>query len=161
MLNKRSQGTIFAACTEEGSFIPIAKTDYDLIRDMLHVALVDYESAKQWQKQAPKESGQWNAIYKLTYDVFHALAEAFLLFDKIKARTHECLFAYLVAKHPELEFDWNFLEKIRTRRNRSIYYGEPSSYSDWKSIELQLGLYISALRKEIDNELMGSGKNPD
>ncbi len=150
---------IFAACSEEGSFIPIAKIDYDLVMDMLHVALVDYESVKQWQKQAPKESGQWNAIYKLTYDVFHTLAEAFLLFDKIKARTHECLFAYLVAKHPVLEFDWNFLEKIRTKRNRSVYYGEPSSYSDWKSVELQLGLYINALRKEIENGLREKGGN--
>ncbi len=150
---------IFTACSEEGSFIPIAKIDYDLVMDMLHVALVDYESVKQWQKQAPKESGQWNAIYKLTYDVFHTLAEAFLLFDKIKARTHECLFAYLVAKHPVLEFDWNFLEKIRTKRNRSVYYGEPSSYSDWKSVELQLGLYINALRKEIENGLREKGGN--
>lgn len=159
MPDKRSQGMIFAACSEEGSFIPIAKIDYDLVMDMLHVALVDYESVKQWQKQAPKESGQWNAIYKLTYDVFHTLAEAFLLFDKIKARTHECLFAYLVAKHPVLEFDWNFLEKIRTKRNRSVYYGEPSSYSDWKSVELQLGLYINALRKEIENGLREKGGN--
>ncbi|MDI6737265.1 MAG: hypothetical protein QME12_01990 [Nanoarchaeota archaeon] len=30
----------------------------------------------------------------------------------------------------ELLLDWNFLEKIRTKRNGSIYYGSPISYED-------------------------------
>lgn len=152
-MDKRSQGKIFAACSEEGSFIPVAEIDRDLIKDMERVAIIDYESVRQWQKQALKDSGQWNAIYKLTYDVLHTLAEAFLLFGKVKARTHECLFAYLCEKHPELEFDWNFFEKIRTKRNRSIYYGEPASYSDVKEIELQISLYINALKKAIETKL--------
>ena len=121
MRRKRAQANTFAACSQEGSYTPLAKIDADQIRAMLSVAIADYETVQEWRKRAPKESGQWNAIYKLAYDVLHALAEAFLAFDRVKARTHECVFAYLCEKHPDLEFDWNFFERIRVRRNRSIY----------------------------------------
>ncbi len=153
MLKDRTLTGIFQSCTIEGSFSPLAKIDTDQIRAMLTVALVDLKTVKEWSKKAPKAGGQWNAIYKLAYDVFHTLSEALLAFDKIKARTHECVFAYLCEKHSELEFDWNFFEKIRTKRNRSIYYGEPISYEDWKTIELQLNLYINALTKSIEEKL--------
>jgi hypothetical protein len=153
MHKDRTQSGIYAACSAEGSFIPLAKMDLEQISGMLKVALADLETVNFWQKRAPKDSSQWNAIYKLSYDVFHALAEAFLLFDMVKAKTHECIFAYLCEKHPELEFDWNFLERIRTKRNRSLYYGEPASYTDWNGISLQIHLYISALRKAIEEKL--------
>lgn len=92
-------------------------------------------------------------IYKLHYDAFHQLAEALVYFDKIKVKTHECLFAYLGQKYPELEFSWEFLEQLRIKMNRSIYYGEPLKYLEWKNIELQLQLYITTLHKSIQERL--------
>jgi len=38
-------------------------------------------------------------------------------------------------------------------RNRSIYYGKAASYDDWKSIELQLNLYVTTLKKAIEKKL--------
>jgi len=153
MRNDKTQAGTFDACTVEGSYIPAAKTDKGQIRAMANVALIDLESLKEWRKKAPKDSGQWNAIYKLSYDVLHTLAESFLLFDNVKARTHECLFAYLCEKYPELELDWKFLEKARTLRNRSAYYGEPVSHERWKEIEFQMDLYIDTLKKIVDKKL--------
>lgn len=149
---KTLQGT-FNACSAEGSFTPLAQVDTAQIKAMLKVAITDLETLKEWQNKAPKNSGQWNAIYKLAYDVLHALSEAFIVFDKMKARTHECLFAYICEKHQELELDWNFFEKARTRRNRSIYYGEPSSHQHWTEIQLQIMLYINTLKKAIEQKL--------
>ncbi len=154
MREEKTQSNIYAACSKEGSFVPLAKIDIDQINAMLVVALDDYETVEEWRKKVPKESKQWNAIYKLAYDVLHTLSESFLAFDKIKARTHECVFAYLCEKHPELELDWNFFEKIRTVRNRSMYYGESISYQHWKAVELQISLYINVLKKTIGNNLL-------
>ncbi len=153
MRKDRSQKTIYNACDSEGSFFPLEKADFGQIKTMVDIALDDFASAKEWARAAEKEGKQWNAIYKLHYDVLHVLAEAFLQFDKIKAATHECIFAYLCEKHPELELDWNFFEKVRTKRNRSIYYGEPAAYKDWKEVELQINLYINLLSKAIKEKL--------
>ena len=150
--DKTLQGT-FTGCLAEGSFTPLAAIDTAQVRAMLNVALTDLETLTDWEKKALKESGQWNAIYKLAYDILHALSEALLVFDRVKARTHECVFVYLCEKHAELDFDWNFFEKVRTLRNRSIYYGEPASYERWKEIKLQMIVYISTLKKAIERKL--------
>ena len=153
MYKEKTQKEIYEKCEEEGSFIPLAEIDIEKIKSMHKIALIDFETSKEWIKNAKKESNQWNAIFKINYDVFHMLLEAFVIFDKFKIKTHECLFAYLCEKHSELEFDWNFFEKIRIKRNRSIYYGNMITYNDWSEIELQLNLYINTLKKEIELKL--------
>lgn len=153
MHKDKTQSSTFSACSNEGSYIPLSKIDTDHIRDMLKVSMVDLETVNEWRGKAPKQSGQWNAIFKLAYDVLHGLCEAFLAFDKLKAKTHECVFAYMCEKHQELEWDWNFFEKLRTLRNRSIYYGEPVSYQHWEGMQLQMLLYIKTLKKEVEKRL--------
>jgi len=95
----------------------------------------------------------WNAGYNSFYDALHLLIEAFLIFDKTKSYNHQCLFAYLCLKHPELEFDWNFFERARMRRNGINYYAELVTENMWKEDSLQFELYISLLRKEIQKRL--------
>jgi hypothetical protein len=151
--NERTHAVIFQKCSAEGSFVALAEVDREHIKTLHDIALTDLGTIKEWSAKAPKASGQWNAILKLGYDVLHTLAEAFVYFDRIKAARHECLFAYLCERHPGLELDWNFLDRIRTLRNRSIYYGRAASHDDWKSIELQLILYINVLRKKVEEQL--------
>ncbi len=43
-------------------------------------------------------------------------------------------------------------------RNRSVYYGKPATYDDWKSIEVQINLYIETLRKKVEDRLSAFGK---
>jgi len=150
--DKTLEGT-YSGCSAEGSFTPIAQQDLDQVKAMVSVALTDLETLKEWEKKAPKESGQWNAILKLAYDVVHSLTEAFLASENVKARTHECVFAYLCHKHPELELSWEFFERLRNLRNRSIYYGEAVVYIQWKEVELQTHIYISTLRKAIEKRV--------
>lgn len=151
--NDRTQIGIFQKCAAEGSFVNLSQIDTELIKTMRDIALRDLITVKKWSAGAGKEDNDWNIILKAGYDVLHTLAEAFVYFDKIKAERHECLFAYLCEKHTELAFDWNFLDRIRTMRNRSIYYGKPATYQDWKAVKLQLGLYINTLKKKIEEEL--------
>ena len=153
MYKEKTQKEIYEKCEEEGSFIPLAEIDIEKIKSMHKIALIDFETSKEWIKNAKKESNQWNAIFKINYDVLHMLLEALVIFDKFKIKTHECLFAYLCEKHSELEFDWNFFEKIRTKRNGINYYGTSVSYKDFKEIELQIKLYIKTLKKAIEKKL--------
>ncbi len=153
MRNERTQKIIFQKCSAEGSFINLSQVDTELIKTMRDIALLDLNTLKKWNT-GEKTGGDWNALLKIGYDILHTLAEALIQFDKIKAERHECLFAYVCEKHPELDFDWNFLDKIRTLRNRSIYYGKPASYDDWKSIEFQLNLCINTLKKAIEEKLL-------
>lgn len=157
MMKEKTLYAVYDVCTAEGSFLPQAKADLSLISAIATTAMLDLAAAKDLGKQAKSDSNHWNSIYKLHYDTFHQLAEALVYFDKIKVKTHECLFAYLCQKHPELEFSWEFLEQIRIKRNRSIYYGEPLHYNEWKKIELQLQLYINTLDQWIKEKLR-SGK---
>jgi len=120
---------------------------------MIALALADLEQAHRLVLSTPKESTGWSTIYKLYYDVLRSLTDAFLLFDNVKSSNHQCAFACLCEKHAELELDWNFLEKVRTKRNGIQYYGILVQHKDWKEIELQINLYITTLKNEVEQKL--------
>ncbi len=50
-------------------------------------------------------------------------------------------------------FYWEILESIRKMRNESKYEGKDISQIMWKSIEIQLDLYISAVQKKVEELL--------
>ncbi|MCK5283292.1 MAG: hypothetical protein KAK00_07830 [Nanoarchaeota archaeon] len=144
-----TQKEAFVKCKKEGKFIVIEEIDRDKIKSTLNIAEADTESANFLKKNLPKQSNQWNSVYKLYYDALHELAESFLRLEKIKIDNHQCLFAYLCEKHQELGFNWDFFEKVRTKRNGINYYGTPVSFDDWKEVELQFNLYIKKLKEEV------------
>ncbi len=148
-----SQSEVFSKCKREGKILYLEDIDTDKIRAALDIAQADTDSAAFLGKNLPKQSNQWSSVYKLYYDAIHGLTESLLRFDRIKVDNHQCLFSYLCEKHPELEFDWDFFEKVRTKRNGIHYYGSLVSFEDWKEIELQIILYIKKLREEIRKRL--------
>ena len=139
----------FGKCKREGKIIITEQVDEEKIKATLAISESDVESANILKKNLPKNSNQWNSVYKLYYDALHELSEAFLQFEKMKTGNHQCLFAYLCEKHPELDLNWDFFEKVRTKRNGINYYGIPVDSNDWKDVELQFNLYIKKLREEI------------
>jgi hypothetical protein len=153
MYKERTQEKIYTQCITDGSIINIEHLDQKKIKSMVKLALNDWNTIKGLIKKTPKDSGGWNIFYKTHYDTLPALADAFIRFDKIKVRTHECLFTFLCEKHPELELDWGFFDKVRTKRNGSMYYGEAISYDDWKEIEIQINLYINTLKTAVEEKL--------
>jgi hypothetical protein len=148
-----TQKEAFNKCKIEGRFIVAEETDKARIKSTIAIAESDITSAECLKKNIIEKSSQWNSVYKLYYDALHELAESLLCFERIKIDNHQCLFAYLCEKHPELEFDWDFFEQIRTKRNGMHYYGTPVSYADWKQAELQFLLYVNKLKEEIKRRL--------
>jgi hypothetical protein len=74
-------------------------------------------------------------------------------FERQKISNHQGLFAFIVLHFENLELDWNFLENIRTIRNRNKYQGLDISKIMWQSVELQFNLYISTIKKEIEKRI--------
>ncbi len=141
---------IYEECEEKGMIRFQEDVDVFKVKSMVKNAKSDLLSITALKNSS---NPQWSSIYKLGYDVIHSLAEALLRFDKIKLQNHRCLFAYICVKKPELEFSWDFFEKIRTKRNGVSYYGQNINKKDWDEIELQLNLYASALEKEIEKRI--------
>lgn len=152
MRKEKTQKGNYETCVSEGLYIN-ASENIEIIPSMIALANSDYQTAKEIAKESSPDGYRWNAIYKLHYDVLHNFSEVLLLLDGIKARTHECLFTYVCEKHPELELSLDFFEKVRIKRNHSLYYGKRITYNDWKEVELQLNLYISTLKKAIEQKL--------
>ncbi|MBN1157408.1 hypothetical protein JXA85_07330 [Candidatus Woesearchaeota archaeon] len=123
------------------------------IIDLKSNAKTSIESAEILIKSINKASNSWMSVYICYYEALRIYTEALLHLESLKIVNHQCLFAYLCVKYSRLEFDWNFFEKVRNKRNGANYYGERITFEDWKTIELQMKLYISTLRKEIDRRL--------
>lgn len=138
----------YDVCISDGNIIPA--TDIDLDRIKASICIAQEEMLNAHDAISKK---RWNSAYKAHYDVLHQLVEAFLKFEKIKIKTHLCLFAYLCIKYPELELNWDFFEKVRTKRNGIQYYGNPVLEKDWKEVALQFKIYIDLIQKEINKKL--------
>jgi len=134
----------FKWCTTEGYFH--AEKEIEPERAVSNLAIIA-ECIEQGNDGVKKKL--WNSAYLLYYTALHLLVESFLLFENVKSRNHLCLFAYLCVKHPELELDWGFFEKVRSKRNGINYYGTPVTEKDWKEIALQFKLYCKLLQEKV------------
>ena len=148
-----TQEEVYTKCKREGKIIFLENCDKEKIKCTLSIAEADVDSANLIKKNISKQSKQWSSVYKLYYDAIHELAESFLIFEKAKIDNHQCLFAYLCEKYPELELNWDFFEKVRTKRNGINYYGTAVTMDDWKEVELQFTLYIEKLKENISLQL--------
>lgn len=139
----------YDSCTAKGMLVPISEINIDRIHSMLDVVMEDLLTVDE----LVKKKNRWSTAYKLNYDALHTLSEVVMMFDEIKSSNHQCLFSALCVKHPELELDWNFFEKIRIKRNGIHYYGARSDSEEWTSIAVQSRIYINTLRKTIEKNL--------
>ena len=89
------------------------------------------------------------------YEIIKELCTAILALDGWKALNHECLFAYLKSKRPDLEIDFDFLLDLKDTRNSIGYRGVKVSPDIWKQNKLRIELTIKALavyiRKRLDH----------
>ncbi len=140
-------------CLAEGHVRIINEINHDKIKSIVENADTSVKLAEIISKNIDKNGLEWVGVYVNYYEALRMLTEAFLEFDKISISNHQCLFAYLCTKHEELELDFGFFEKIRTKRNGSNYYGEKILHKDWKEVELQMKIYVSTLKKVIQEKL--------
>lgn len=136
---------VYDRCLMNGYLLVLEVIDKKKVENMLAVA-------KEFSESAAAAKPRINSAFRLYYDSVKTYSLACLFFDKTFSTDDKSIFAALCVKHPELEFDWNFFEKIRLKTD-AIIGGENISLQDFKEFELVVNLYINVLKKEIEKKL--------
>jgi len=161
MAKQKTLTEAYDSCVSDGFIRNQDIVDVNKIKTLVDISKATLDAASSLKNGLDKNSTMWSVIYTLYYDVMHKLADALVQFDSRKISNHQCLFAYLCLKNEALVLDWNFFEKIRTKRNGVNYYGSLATFSDFKEIELQAQLYINILNGAIEDKLNKQTKKID
>ncbi len=145
--------SIYDGCKANGLIKIKSEPDIELVRSLKLSAERGLAFIKNMEKSIAKNSLDWTFVFRDYYESLRSLIDAFLLFEKVAADSHQCKNAYLCYKHPELELNWDFLETARLKRNAINYKGQLLKYEDWKKIRLNFELHINKIREEIEDRL--------
>ncbi len=146
MPKERTAKQVYEQFSTEGLYEE-AHLDKDEVKKVLTMVMEDYQFGKSLRTF---KNPSWRVIFNIHYDVFRELCDQLMRFERQKTSNHQAVFAFIVLQFKDLELDWNFLEKVRTIRNKNKYQGLDISKITWQSIELQFDLYISTLKKELE-----------
>lgn len=137
-------------CLANGQFTSLNEVNIEKVKSLMENAEININSALILAKAIEKNAKEWMNVFTLHYEALRIYAEALLHLEKMTTANHQGLFAALCQKFSYLDLDWDFLERIRTKRNGINYFGERVTFEDWKSVEVQIKLYLSALRKKLE-----------
>ncbi len=143
----------YGKCIATGNIREKSSVDMEMIKSLRLLAEKSLEFIKWKSKDIKKDSTDWTFVFRDYYDALRALIDAYLLFDKVGADSHQCNNACLCMKHPELGMDWEFMETARLRRNYLNYRGLMLTYDDWERFKINFELHIQKLMKEIDKKI--------
>jgi len=149
MPKERTAKQVYEQFSTEGLYEE-AHLDKDEVKKVLTMVMEDYQFGKSLRRL---KYPSWRVIFNIHYDVFRELCDQLMRFERQKTSNHQGLFAFIVLHFEDLEFDWGFLENIRTIRNKNKYQGLDISKVMWYNVELQFDLYISTLKKEIEKRI--------
>jgi len=149
MPKERTPAEVYEDFAAQG-FYEEANLDRDEVEKIKRITIEDYEFGK---KLKTTKDMNWRIIFNIHYDVLRELCALLMLFKKQKSSNHQGLFAFIILNFPEFDFDWAFFENVRKMRNQNKYRGIDITEDMWKKIEFQINLYISTLKKEIENKL--------
>lgn len=127
-----------------------ANLDADEVAKIKQLAIEDYNYGKHL---ISLDNPNWRVIFNISYDVLRELSSLLMVFKKQKTGNHQGLFAFIILNFPELDLDWILFETVRKMRNQNKYQGVDITKENWKKVEFQINLYISALKKEIEKRL--------
>jgi hypothetical protein len=144
---------VYNSCLADGLIQDILSVETQKVRDILENAQIYKEGAEDRAKRLNRQDKMWMLVYVDYYESVRLLAEALAHLSKRKITNHQCLFAFIISNYADLELDFNFFEKIRTKRNGVNYYGQKLTYDDWKQVEVQMSLYLITLQKQIEKQL--------
>lgn len=151
MIKEKTPEEVYDMLLCEGAYLE-TETDKEIIKKTLQQKLEDFQAGKI----LGKGNSHWRVIFNINYDIISELCSALMLFSRIKCSNHEGIFAYITLNYPGLDFSWEFLEALRAKRNRNLYEREDVTEEYYKNNKLQIELYISTLKEEIERLLRES-----
>ena len=153
MSDTRTPKDAMIYCERKGQLLPLQEIDKEFIQSVIELSNADVESGKKIMQGLDDTSTLWSNVYAAYYDALHKLVDAYVRFDRITSLNHLCLYAYICEKHPELELNWEFFERVRTKRNGVHYYAQKATRNDWKEVEIQFYVYIKTMKKSVEEKL--------
>ena len=112
--------------------------------------LEDYAFAKSL-RALPNPN--YRVIFSANYAALRNLCGLMLRTEKMVSETDQGIFIFLILQCKELDFDWLSLEGLRMTHQGLVAEGKDVSRETWKRFELQIDLYVGALRSEIEKRL--------
>lgn len=152
MPRERTPEEIYIDLASKGAYEE-SNIDRDEIEKIKSTTIEDYEYG---QRLKTGDLPNWRVIFNIHYDALRELCGLLMRFKQQKTSNHQGLFAFIILKFPELNFDWNFFETIRTIRNQKKYSGTDITQEKWKKVEFQTMLYVATLKKEIEHRLLAA-----
>ena len=148
-MHNLSPQEVYENLVAQGEYEEVA-FEQEVVGSTFSMLVKDYAYVKTLKSE---KNPRWRVIFNAYYDVLRELCDILLTFKKQKSGNHRGVFALVVIHFPSLELDWELLERMRNLRNASKYQGSDISTAMWKSVEMALELYISALQKEVEKRL--------
>ncbi len=149
MLKKKTPKEVYEELLRKDQYEETVMDKDDIVK-VITLAIEDYTYGKKLRSD---KDANYRVIFNIHYDALRELCDQLMRFEKQKTSNHQGLFAFIVLNFPDLELDWNFFESIRTIRNQNKYQGRDITKEMWKQVELQFDIYISSLKKEIEQKL--------
>lgn len=149
MLKKKTPKEVYEELLRKDQYEETVMDKDDVVK-VITLAIEDYTYGKKLRSD---KDANYRVIFNIHYDALRELCDQLMRFEKQKTSNHQGLFAFIVLNFPDLELDWNFFESIRTIRNQNKYQGRDITKEMWKQVELQFDIYISSLKKEIEQKL--------
>lgn len=136
----------FEECIRNEHLLETGEKDQAMAEEL--VKLAEHREAF-WNSILPKAKMFPSLFLEGYYEIIKELATAILLMDGWKALNHECLFAYLKEKKPDLELDFDYLLELKDLRNSIDYRGVQVSYALWQQNEFKMQLTIRRLKEYV------------
>ncbi len=149
----RTLEEVHEGCIADDLIRDILEVEPQKARDLLENGDIYQEGAAERAKRLSKPDRKWMLVFVDWYEALRLYAEALAHLDKKKITNHQCLFTHLCTAYPDLELSWDFFERVRTMRNGVNYYGQKITYEQWRAVELQMALYVKAVRKAAEARL--------
>ena len=149
----KTLGEVHDECIADNLIKDIQEVEPQKVKDLLENGDIYQEGAVERARRLDKADKKWMLVFVDWYETLRLYSEALAHLDRKKITNHQCLFAYLCTKYPELELDWDFFEKVRTMRNGVNYYGQKITYEQWEAVKLQMTLYAKAVKKAVEERV--------
>ena len=143
----------FDQCLRENKLLETGVPDPGLAKELLALA----EHKKQFWEAVTEKAPSFPSLFlEGHYEIIKELCTAILALDGWKALDHECLFAYIKQRKPELEVDFRYLLELKDLRNAIDYRGTKVSYAIWKNNELKIKITITGLQEHLKEQFASS-----
>lgn len=148
----KSLDEVYNRCVAEGNLQEPEEIDTEKAKSLLDNAEQDIDTLKDTLPIMERKKN-FSLIWSSRYEIIRQLVQGILLLEKVNSNNHQCLYAYVCAKHADWDIDWETIETMRLLRNGVHYEGRPVNADTWKEYNLKFEIYTKTFIKILQEKL--------